>query len=524
MTTTFQRWNTPYPIWLTLAITLLALSTIFTTGLENLWFNWNNKEEYSHGVILPFISIFLIWQKKNEIAREKFVGSWLGLFIFSCGVIGCFAGNLSTLFPVMQYSLLIALCGLIIAITGVSAFRFFAMPMLILVLSVPLPNFIYKNLSFELQLLSSAIGVSFIRLFNIPVYLEGNVIDLGALKLQVVEACSGLRYLFPLMTLGFIAANFFNAPLWKRCFIFFSTIPITILMNSFRIGLIGVTVEWWGPAMAEGFLHDFEGWIVFMACTAILFAEMALFAHFSRPSKRLIDLLLIELPSKDVQPKEFVNNRHMPLSYILACTLALAVALAAYFAPSHEMKSVSRDTFATFPTVYGEWSGRREYMEQMYIDELKFDDYVSMRYTNPAGDFVDFYAAYYNSQSAGQSAHSPRSCIPAGGWEIKDLSRLSIPNYQHNNNEIALNRLQIQKGDAKLIVYYVFKQRHRYLTNEFLVKWYLFWDAVWLQRKDGALIRISFLAQDGVTTDVYDKKAFDFFKSAHTDLIRYIPD
>ena len=116
----------------------------------------------------------------------------------------------------MQYSLLIALGGLTLAITGWRAFRFFVVPLLILLLSVPLPNFIYKNLSFELQLLSSSIGVHVIRLFNIPVYLEGNVIDLGSMKLQVVEACSGLRYLFPLMTLGFIAAHFLMYPSGKK--------------------------------------------------------------------------------------------------------------------------------------------------------------------------------------------------------------------------------------------------------------------------------------------------------------------
>lgn len=108
-------------------------------------------------------------------------------------------------------------------------------------------------------------------MFQIPVFLEGNIIDLGVYQLQVVEACSGLRYLFPLMSLGFIAAYFYQAAFWKRAIVFLMTIPITILMNSFRIGVIGVMVDNWGISMAEGFLHDFEGWIIFMACAAILF-------------------------------------------------------------------------------------------------------------------------------------------------------------------------------------------------------------------------------------------------------------
>ena len=124
-------------------------------------------------------------------------------------------------------------------------FQYLLLPTYILLFfMVPLPHFLYNSLSAELQLVSSRLGVGFIRLFSIPVFLEGNVIDLGNYKLQVVEACSGLRYLFPLTALGFIAAVIFKVALWKKVVLFLSTIPITVLMNSFRIGVIGVLVEY----------------------------------------------------------------------------------------------------------------------------------------------------------------------------------------------------------------------------------------------------------------------------------------
>src|SRR4029079_8443440 len=129
----------------------------------------------------------------------------------------------------------------------------------------------------------------FIRLVGIPVYLEGNVIDLGVYKLQVVEACSGLRYLYPLLSLGFLAAYLFQAPLWQRAIVFLSTIPITILMNSLRIAIVGILVNSYGPQDADGFLHMFEGWIIFIACAGVLVAEMALFARFAS-RKRFFDV------------------------------------------------------------------------------------------------------------------------------------------------------------------------------------------------------------------------------------------
>ncbi|HMY37778.1 MAG TPA: VPLPA-CTERM-specific exosortase XrtD [Marinagarivorans sp.] len=517
-------WHSPLTLWLSFATAFTALAWVFATGLENLWFNWHHKEEYSHGILLPFISLFLIWQKKHDIAAEPFVGSWAGLGLFVLGTLGCFAGAMSTLFPVMQYSLLISLGGLTLAITGWRAFRFFIVPLLILLLSVPLPNFIYKNLSFELQLLSSSIGVHFIRLFNIPVYLEGNVIDLGTMKLQVVEACSGLRYLFPLMTLGFIAAHFFKVPLWKKILVFLSTIPITVLMNSLRIGIIGVTVEWWGQAMAEGFLHDFEGWVVFMGCTAILFAEMALIARLSTPRAHLIDLLMIELPTDRVKQAVAEQNRTLPLSYVIACALALVVSAVAYFTPEAGLKTISRAPFSSFELELGHWSGVRAPIEQRYIDELKFDDYLSVDYKNNHQDAINLYVAFYNSQSAGQSAHSPRSCIPAGGWEIQNAATINLPNVKSPGVDLEINRLQVKKGDTRLMVYYFFNQRHRHLTNEFLVKWYLMWDAITLHRKDGALVRISFVTDRNTTLEQADQRAIDFLTLAYPKLNRHIPD
>src|SRR5262249_54860591 len=106
------------------------------------------------------------------------------------------------------------------------------------------------------------------------------VIDLGVYKLQVVEACSGLRYLYPLMSLGFLAAYLFQAPFWQRAVVFLSTIPITIAMNSLRIGIVGMLVDHFGPQDADGFLHLFEGWIIFVACAGLLAGIMYLLARF----------------------------------------------------------------------------------------------------------------------------------------------------------------------------------------------------------------------------------------------------
>ncbi|MBK6451782.1 MAG: exosortase [Proteobacteria bacterium] len=200
---------------------------------------------------------------------------------------------------------MVAFYGVVLAGVGLRVFRRLWAPLFILLLMVPLPDFLLNNLSAEMQLISSAIGVWFMRLFGVSVYLEGNVIDLGGYQLQVAEACDGLRYLFPLMTLGFIMAYFFKAALWKRVLLFLSSIPITILMNSLRVGMIGIMVEHWGIGMAEGFLHEFQGWAVFMLSAGVMLLEMIVLARIGKDRRPWREVFGLEFPAptpKDARP------------------------------------------------------------------------------------------------------------------------------------------------------------------------------------------------------------------------------
>ena len=252
---------------------LLALGVAiwaYWNGLSEAFFRWENQEEYSHGFLIPLVTLYILWEKKGLILSSVATPQWSGVWLILIASIVFLIGEVSALYLLIQYAFVLALIGISLVTIGKGT-RYTVTPILLLLFAIPLPYVLEVLLTAKLQLISSSLGVSFIRLCQIPVFLEGNVIDLGVYQLQVVEACSGLRYLFPLMSLGFIAAYFYQASFWKRALVFLATIPITILMNSFRIGAIGVLVDNWGISMAEGFLHDFEGWIIFMACAVLLF-------------------------------------------------------------------------------------------------------------------------------------------------------------------------------------------------------------------------------------------------------------
>ena len=215
-------------VFVAVAIGLLSLWP-FWDGLHKMWGAWVDSAEYSQGLLIPLIAAFLIWQQRDRLERIPFTGSWWGVAMVLLGGAALVVGQLGTVFTVVQYAYVITLYGLILSFLGWPAFRLIAAPLVILLFMIPLPEFVFANLSTKLQLLSSQIGVGIMRLFGVSVFLEGNVIDLGGYKLQVAEACSGLRYLFPLMTLGFLMAYFYKGALWKRLVLFLSSIPITVL-------------------------------------------------------------------------------------------------------------------------------------------------------------------------------------------------------------------------------------------------------------------------------------------------------
>ncbi len=517
-----------------LVAALLGLE--FSEALRHMVGSWG-KDEYSHGYLIPAISFWFVWKNWKAVSRTVGRGSWFGVVIVLVGLAVGLMGELATLYVVTEYAFLVTLYGLSLSLLGFKGVRLIWFALAYLFFMIPLPNFLYNNLSSQLQLLSSQIGVAIIRLFDISVFLQGNVIDLGSYKLQVVDACSGLRYLFPLTSFGFLCAYLFRAKFWMRAVVFLTTLPITVLMNSFRIGVIGILVEYWGIEQAEGFLHEFEGWIVFVGCLGILFAEMWLLVRFLMPGKRFSEVFVVD----PVVPPPALGDdlRHgtaggrsdngsrwrIARPYVAACIALLVAAPLAATVGEREDWEPSRHRFSTFPLQIEGWKGEEVGMGQQYIDALKFDDYIIGNYSRGGNDSpVNFYVAYYASQRKGASAHSPKSCMPGDGWRIGDFEQRRINTLASGRGDaLWVNRAVISKGNSRQLVYYWFQQRGRIITNEYLVKWYLFWDALTRQRTDGALVRLVTGLPEGVDVDEADKKLEAFLDAVFPRLETYIP-
>ena len=514
----FVIWRFPPGMFVLILLGVVSLIFAAWDSVAEMVRRWGDSEEYGYAYIIPFITLYFVWSNSGKLQKHRVSPSYVGLLGLLLGLLLIMLGTLSATHSIAQYGFVISLLGLSLSLIGWMSFKYIAGPMLLLFLMVPLPAFVFNNLSAELQLISSQIGVAVIRAFGISVFLEGNVIDLGRYQLQVVEACSGLRYLFPLISLSIIAAFMYRAAMWKRIIVVLSSIPITVLMNSFRIGVIGVLVEYYGVEQAEGFLHDFEGWIVFMACVGLLLLEMWILVAFGRNKQSLSDVFAIEFPEPLPGDAEFKSQKIGWQHFFIT---GLVVVASLYIGTLNEREEIvpARNTFASFPLQFDGWGGRRGSIEKIYLDELKLNDYIIADYTRDNNTVVNMYLAYYESQRSGAAAHSPRSCIPGGGWRITSHEVITVP-----GTGKPANRLFIQKGDEGQLVYYWFEQRGRVITNEYLVKWYLFWDSMTKGRTDGALVRLTTRVRPGEDVSKADARLTEFAQLMDELLPAYIPE
>ena len=455
----------------------LLLLIVFKQALVELVGRWSAQEEYSHGYLVPLVAAWLLWARRDIVSSNIGCPTWSGTLLVAAAMLLHIVGKLSNIFIFSQLAFVLAIFGIILASGGYPLLRTSFIPVAFLFFAIPLPTFINAGLSLELQLVSSRLGVALIRLFQVPVYLEGNLIDLGTEKLQVVEACSGLRYLFPFLSLSFLAAYLFQAPVWQRAILLVSSIPITIAMNGFRIGVTGVAVDRWGPRAAEGMLHLFEGWIIFVVSILLLLLEVFFLVLISgiQFSK------CFGLGSQSVSP---VRATVRPLKPFYACLFLIIATLFINAAADNRLEVIpQRNRFVTFPADIGGWRGHNALLEPEVEHMLDLDDYILSDYNNPDGDSINLYVAYYSSQHRSKY-HSPLVCIPGDGWSMTAFDRTSL------GSNHPINRAIIERDGSRKLVYYWYEERGRKVANEYWSRLYLIYDTIARNRSDGALIRL----------------------------------
>jgi exosortase D (VPLPA-CTERM-specific) len=510
--------------WLVLA--LVGAAVFFSDGLEALLAAWQ-KPEYSHGPLIPILSALLFLRQLKEFPVEpgQKRDRWIGVSVVLVSILFATVGKLANISDIVAYATILWIGGIILISFGWSTGKHFWPPVLHLIYMLPLPDTLYYKLSTYLQYISSELGVWLLGLMSVPVFLDGNIIDLGILKLHVAEACSGLRYLFPILSFSYIFAVLYKGPMWHKAVLLLSAAPITVLMNSVRIAISGVLVQEFGIEWLEGFTHFFEGWVIFLACIILLFL-LARFMLFFHPSKLgLVDALDLDTDGLLTQAKRirFVQ----PSKALITATLMMVVSVFAWQSlPDRGVTFADRDPFTLFPRQLGEWrqTGPAEVLDAKVARELQADDYHSVFFTKPGSpESVGFFSAWYADQSKG-GIHSPEICLPGSGWEIAGLERVDIAEQMDSSIPFNINRAIIQKGQTRMMVYYWFEQKGRKVAWDFGAKLYLVVDGVSSGRMDGAIVRLTTLISEDESDADADARLNEMMQEVVPILPRFIPD
>jgi len=410
-------------VWL--ALMTIGAVVFFRDGFDVLLDAWS-RPEYSHGPLIPILSAVMFLRDLRDYPPQPGPKSdrWQGLIV-------------------VLLALSFALLGVVL-----NADSFVAYAMIVWVGGI------------LLQLVSSELGVWFLRLAAVPVHLDGNIIDLGVLKLHVAEACSGLRYLFPILSFSYIFAFLYQGPKWHKVFLLLAAAPIAVFMNSVRIAMAGILMQQFGAEWLEGFTHFFEGWVIFMASVVLLFILAWLLAQINPQKDGLLESL--DLDTDDIMPQFARLKLVQPSKTLITATLVMTIAAISWpLLPERETVVPERFSFALFPSQVGEW--RRFGAEQRFSPEvergLAADDYAAVQFRRgPDAPVVDFFSAWYADLSADGVQHTPEICV--------------------------------QKDEQQMLVYYWFNHMGYTMPRNTAAKISVLTRGLVAGRRDGAILRL----------------------------------
>ena len=255
---------------ISLAIIFSSLIVLYFPILQLLAQDWDTNDNYSHGYFIPLLSVYMIYSCKDAMKDIPVTTNITGLFILILGFVQLILGNAGSEFFLQRTSLIPVLAGIVLFCLGTQFFKKLYLPILYLIFMVPLPAIIWNKIAFPMQLFGSFLTEQVVTLMGIPLFREGNVLHLSNTTLEVVGACSGLRSLTTLFALSGVFAILSSHSTLHKWILFLAAAPIAIFANIVRLSATALLASRYGGDIAQGFLHDFSGLVVFAVGIVLL--------------------------------------------------------------------------------------------------------------------------------------------------------------------------------------------------------------------------------------------------------------
>lgn len=266
--------------WGSVFVGLLILAVYYRV-LGKLVTDWWQIPDFSHGFLVPFFAAYLVWTNRKTLIETELAPTWSGIAVVALGLAVLLLGVYGAELFLSRISFVILLAGLVLGFGGPQLLKELRFVLLVLLLAIPIPSIIFNEITLPLQTLASKLASGLLPLFGVPVLREGNIIELPSMKLEVAEACSGIRSLMSLFTLAIFYGYFLEKTFLRRALLALASIPIAIAANAVRIVGTGLCVQYWDPDKALGFFHEFSGWVMFLVSLCCLFIVHRIMLVFS---------------------------------------------------------------------------------------------------------------------------------------------------------------------------------------------------------------------------------------------------
>ena len=372
----------------------------------------------------------------------------------------------------------------------VKAARIVAVPIVFVLIAIPLPALVVNAITLPLQLVASRIAEYLLVAGGVPVFRDGNVLELRSTTLEVAQACSGLRSLISLSAVACVVAWAGERSWLRRAVVMAAAIPIAVVLNGVRVAATGVACDTWGPYMAKGGWHELAGWITFaLAVGALLLFQRA----------------AVEAPPRirgDAGMGHVVSESGSRLAVVLALVLAVTVLTRA-----HNGSPPPPFLLDSLPMTVGAWHGSDAGpLDTDTVRILAADAFINRSYASQAHEPVGFYAAYCSQQRPGVSIHSPLHCLPGTGWEPLDVSVRTIAGSDGASHDV--RRMIIRKQREQAVVLYWYSIHGRIVGDELRSKFWLLHDSLRFGRSDAALVRVAVPVTGSIESAERDGLAF----------------
>ena len=496
-----------------------ALAFVYATVLAKLGRDWWTDENYSHGLLVPFVIGYIVYLEFDELKKAVSKPSLLfggALILFALAML--LGGTLGAELFTQRISLALMLLGIVIYFFGVRIVKSLVVPFVLLLFSIPIPQIIFNKIAFPLQIYASQTAVWGIRLFEVPSVRKGNVIEIlpnGAtqiIALEVVEACSGIRSLMTLVTLALVLAYFTaakrpngesktfdflkNFDFWRAIILMLSAIPIAIFTNAARVTATGVLTYYYGRRATESSLH------VYVAALGLLLllnfglkkVQSSKFKVQSQSESQISNFKFqIETRPSTTNRNGKQNVSASPRLRVSASLLIAALLIGGIFINWFNQRGETttvRKPLSEMSAQLGNWrqKGGEIRFDAATESVLRTSDYTMREYVAPNNRLVNLYIGYYASQRTGATYHSPQNCLPGAGWVMKEPEYVEIKTA--SGKVFTANKFIIENGVYNEVLIYWYQGRGRATASEYADKLNTIQDSVLRRRSDGAMVRV----------------------------------